>query len=395
VNPYVRVELKRHEEQRILSGHPWVYANEVAKTHSKLSPGSRVEVVSAKGRVIGRGLASPASKILVRLLAWDAVTEIDEAFIASRVRKAVQARQPMRELYATTGLRLIFGEADGLPGLIVDAFEEKAVLSCFSAGMNPFLPVIVETLVDLGFPVIYERSAGDSRQKEGLAERQGFLRGEATFPWKFKEGKASFHSHPSMGQKTGFYLDFRIAREKLSRLSAGKKILDAFCYQGSASIQAALGGAGSVLGLDSSDSALEAARENARLNGVSDRLTFRKADCFHGMKALKEEGASFDGMVLDPPPLVKSVHDLEAGKEAFRRLTEQALGLLNPGGFMVVSSCSHHFNWNALEEALTAACREAGRRFILSERLSQPQDHPVLLGVPETEYLRALVLREA
>jgi 23S rRNA (cytosine1962-C5)-methyltransferase len=171
-------------------------------------------------------------------------------------------------------------------------------------------------------------------------------------------------------------------------------VLDAFCYQGATSVQAALGGAKRVVGLDDSESALAKAGENARANGVGDRCEFRRADSFKALKALRAEGARFDLVVLDPPPLAKSVHDLAAGETAFRRLAGQAIDLLSPGGVLVAASCSHHFSWRSLEEALGRACGESGRRFILSERISQPEDHPVRLGVPETEYLRTIVLTE-
>lgn len=391
---YVRVELKPGEARRIVAGHPWVYANEMAKAHDKLSPGALVEVVSSKGRYVGRGVASPASKILVRLLTWDASVDVDDDLIRSRVHQAVASRKPLLERYDTDGIRLIFGEADGLPGVVVDAYGDKAVLSCHSAGMNPFLPVLASALVQEGFPSVYEKSAGESRHKEGLPDVQGFLKGSAAFPWEFREGKAKFSVDPSHGQKTGYYLDFRVVRDGIGRLSAGRDVLDAFCYQGAASIRAALGGAKRVVGLDGSEEALAAARKNAEANGVADRCEFRIADSFKDLKKMKQEGVLFGGIVLDPPPLAKSVHDLGAGETALRRLVESALDLLAPGGFLVVSSCSHHFPWKSLEEAVETSCRETNRRFNLAERLTQPQDHPIRVGVPETEYLRTVILTE-
>lgn len=391
---YVRVELKPREEDRLLAGHPWVFANEVAKAHDKLSPGSLVEVVTSKGRFVGRGVASPASKILVRLLSRDASVDVDPGLVSNRVRRAVESRAAIADRHDTDGRRLVFGEADGLPGLVVDGFGDRAVLSCHSAGMAPFVPAVAEALVAAGFPTVYERSAGETRQKEGLPDTQGFLAGEAAFPWTFREGKARFEVDPSQGHKTGFYLDFRIAREAIERLSPGRSVLDAFCYQGAAAIRAALGGAGKVLGLDSSEAVLETARGNARLNGVEGKCEFRRADSFKAFRALREEGARFGGIVLDPPPLAKSVHDLSAGVAALRRLVSQAIEILEPGGFLMVASCSHHFGWKSLEEAVGEACLGSGRRFLLAERLGQPQDHPVLLGVPETEYLRAVILTE-
>jgi len=391
---YVRVELRPREELRPLAGHPWIYANEAAKAHEKLSPGSLVEVVTSQGRFVGRGVASPASKILIRLLTWDPSVEVDEGFVASRVQKAVEARSGLSERLDTDGIRLVFGEADGLPGVVVDAFGGKAVLSCHSAGMNPFMPVVARTLGQAGYGVVYERSAGETRQKEGLPDSQGFLLGEASFPWEFREGKARFAVDPSQGQKTGFYLDFRSAREAVARHAAGRDVLDAFCYQGAVSVRAALGGARRVLGIDSSEEAIRQACGNADQNGVGDRCEFRKADSFKALKAMRQDGAAFGLIVLDPPPLARSVHDLAAGEAAFRRLARQALDLLAPGGCLVASSCSHHFSWKSLEDALTQACLETRRRFILAGRLDQPEDHPVRIGVPETEYLRTVILTE-
>jgi len=392
---YIRVKLKPKEEDRLLAGHPWVYSNEIDKFPKSLSPGTLVEVVSSKGQPVGRGVASPSSKILVRLLTRGFERDVDEALIFSRVQEALKLRGGMKDKYQTDGLRLLFGEGDGLPGIIADAFGEgQVVLSCFSAGLKPFLSVIVKALQEGGWRYIYEKSVGEVCQKEGMAEYQGWLTEPGTLPMVFGEGKAKFRSAPDQGQKTGFYLDFREGRRRVSELGRGKTLLDAFCYTGAASIQAVLGGATDVLAMDSSQGALDEALENARLNGVEGKIHFEKGDSFHAFKQLKKGGRMFDGILLDPPPLAKSVHDLPAGRTALKRMLGQSFDMLNPGGFLVVATCSHHFPWGVLEGVTREAVEESGRSFRLAERLTQPQDHPINISIPETEYLRVLVLTE-
>jgi 23S rRNA (cytosine1962-C5)-methyltransferase len=387
--------LKPKEEDRLLAGHPWVFANEVDSAPKVLAPGSLVEVITAKGKPVGRGVASPTSKILIRLLTHSFDEELDEAFIAQRVGKALAVRKDLFQKCDTDGMRLLFGEADGLPGILVDGFgKDHAVLSCFSAGMKPFLPAITQALQAAGYRHIFEKSAGDSRQKEGMAESQGWLTEPGKSPMPFHEGKAKFMARPEQGQKTGFYLDFREVRRRIFEMSKGRKILDAFSYTGAASIQAALGGAKEVTALDSSQAALDEGTQSAELNGVSERVRFEKADSFHAMKDLIKTKVAYDGIILDPPPLAKSVHELSQGRLAFKRMMAFALDLLNPGGYIVAASCSHHFSWTVLEGVAREAVEERGRSFRLVERVNQPQDHPIVLSIPETEYLRVLILEE-
>jgi 23S rRNA (cytosine1962-C5)-methyltransferase len=391
---YIRVKLRPKEEDRLLAGHPWVFANEIEKA-TNLSQGTLVEVMTSKGQPVGRGIANPSSKIIIRLLTRDFSTEVDEALIRRRVEEAVALRRPLLTSGETDGARLLFGEGDGLPGLIVDAFGKTAVLSCFSAGLKPYLPVVTETLVKQGFLFVYEKSVGETCQKEGMPEFQGWLTEPGEFPLTFKEGTATFKLRPDQGQKTGFYLDFREGRRRLSSLAKGKRILDAFCYTGAASIQAALGGAREVVGLESSQQAVEEALENARANGVEGKTRFEKADSFKDLRELRKSGENFDGILLDPPPLAKSVHEIPEGRQALKRLVSLSLGILNPKGFLIVATCSHHFPWNVLEAALNESIAESGRSFRLQERLTQPSDHPIILSVPETEYLRTVVLTES
>jgi 23S rRNA (cytosine1962-C5)-methyltransferase len=391
---YIRLKLKPKEEDRILAGHPWIYANEIQGSPKAIPPGTLVEVVSAKGEPMGRGVANPVSKILVRLLTHNFKEDIHEDFVAQKVQKSLDLRKGLKEKQKTDGLRLIFGEADGLPGIIVDAFGETSVLSCFSAGMKQFVPVISRVLQQNGYGRVYEKSVGEICQKEGMPEFQGWLGEPGSFPLDFSEGGARYRVKPDQGQKTGFYLDFRLVRQRLFELSAGRKILDAFCYTGAASIQAVLGGATEVTALDSSQEALSEAAENVRLNGLESKIQFHKSDCFKALKELRKGGAGFDGILLDPPPLAKSVHDLAEAKGAFQRLVDNALDLLNPGGFIIVATCSHHFSWTLLEEVCRESSQEAGRPLRLLERLTQPQDHPVILSIPETEYLRVLIMKE-
>ena len=391
---YIQIKLKPKEEDRLLAGHPWVYANEIEKVPVHLTQGSLVEVVTSKAHFVGRGVANPSSKILARLLTHSTQEEVGEGLIAARARRALQLRKGMGEKYSTDSLRLIFGEADGLPGVIVDSFGEGAVLSCFSAGMKPFIPVLVKTLLENGIRFIYEKSVGETCVKEGMPQSEGWLTEAGSFPLEIKEGGAHFRIWPDKGHKTGFYLDFREARTRLRDLSRGKRVLDAFCYTGASAIQAALGGAAQITAVESSQEALEQAAENARLNGVEKTIQFEKNDTFKALREFKKEGRSYDGIVLDPPPLAKSVHDLPNARNALQRLASQALDLLTPGGFLITATCSHHFPWTILEGVVREAVENSGRSFRLVERLTQPTDHPIVLSIPETEYLRALVLQE-
>ena len=392
---YTRVKLKPKEEDRLFAGHPWVFANEVETGHKPLTPGSLVEIITSKGIPVGRGVASPSSKILVRLLTRGFEQHIDEAFIAGRVQKAIDNRKGYKKLFSSDGIRMLFGEGDGLPGIIADTFGTIAVLSCFSAGLKPFMPTISQTFQENGFKFVYEKSVGEICQKEGMPEFQGWLTKEGDMPMTFTEGKAKFYANPMTGQKTGFYLDFRYARERFKELSKGKNVLDLFAYTGGASIQAALGGAASILAMDSSQVALDEALANAKLNEVESNIQFEKKDSFKAVRDLKKENKSFDVILLDPPPLAKSVHELQAGRIAMKRLMGNALDMLNSGGSMLVASCSHHFSWNLLEGLCREATEESGRKFKLVERLTQPVDHPMVLSIPETEYLRAVILTEA
>ena len=392
---YIRVKLKPKEEDRLLAGHPWVYANEVDKPPKGISTGTLVEVVTAKGQAVGRGVANPLSKIFARLLTRGFERELDGAFIAERVGQALQLRAGLKDRYPTDGLRLLFGEGDGLPGIIADGFGEgNAVLSCFSAGLKTFLPDIVKALQVGGYRHVYEKSVGEICQKEGMPEVQEWVTEPGTLPMVFNEGRAKFRARPDQGQKTGFYLDFREARRRIGEMSKGRSILDAFCYTGAASIQAALGGATEVTAMDSSQTALDEAQENARLNGVEGKIHFEKGDSFHALKGFKKAGKMFGGIILDPPPMAKSAHDLPAARTALKSLLGHSLDMLNPGGFLVVATCSHHFSWMLLEGVTREAVEQSGRSFRLAQRLTQPEDHPINLSIPETEYLRVLVLSE-
>jgi 23S rRNA (cytosine1962-C5)-methyltransferase len=392
---YIRVKLKRKEEGRLLAGHPWVFANEVDTIPKVLTQGALVEVITAEGKPVGRGVANPTSKILVRLLTHDFEQELDEALIGRRVDQALKLREPLKEKAGTDGFRVLFGEADGLPGVIADAFGKGVVLSCFSAGMKAFVPDIVRAFQARGYAWVYEKSSGEACQKEGMAEFQGWRTEPGSLPFVFTEGRAKFQVHPEAGQKTGFYLDFREARRKVFEMSRDRSILDAFGYTGAAAVQAALGGAKEVLSLDSSQNALDHALENARLNGMEGKIQFQREDSFKVFRELKKTERMFDGILLDPPPLAKSVHELPGGRAALKRMLGNAFDLLTPGGFLIVASCSHHFSWTVLEGVTREAVEESGRSFQLMERLTQPADHPIILSIPETEYLRTLVLKEA
>jgi 23S rRNA (cytosine1962-C5)-methyltransferase len=388
----VQVYLKKGEEQRIVQGHPWVYSNEILTTNGSVKTGMLVHVFDFKHQFIGQGVINPQSKIRVRLLTWKMEEVIDASLIRKKVFQAIERRKKIVPDIFKGGLRLIFSESDGLPGITADAYEGHVVIACMSAGMRVFLDEIVQALKECHFKSIFEKSVGDICRKEGMPEIQRWWTHEQSFPYRFLEGQAMLDIFPDQGHKTGFYLDYRSARQRILPFCKNKKVFEGFCYEGALAIQAALEGA-QVIGWDTSDRALNQARANAQLNGVESQIQFERRDSF---KEIKKDVFSehFGIVILDPPPLAKSVHDLPQASLALQQLIEASLTFLEPGGILMISTCSFHFSWLILETTIQQALSHMQRRFQLLDRIMQPLDHPSLISIPETEYLRTLLLKE-
>lgn len=382
--------LRENEERRLLEGHLWAFSNEIAGVEGQPEPGALADLYSARDRFVGRGFYHPHSLIAFRVAARDKI-DIDEAFFKKRLVEAFALRQ---SLYgAEASCRWLFGESDGLPGLIVDRYGDYRAVQILSAGMERLKAVIVSALADvLGPKGVVLRPDAPLRELEGLPQGKAeVVFGEVPDRVQIELAGVKFYTDLRSGQKTGFYFDQRENRRVLGRLCKGKRVLDAFCYTGGFGLSAAAHGASRVVLVDSSEPALELAQANAQLNGVSESCAFVHGDA---LTLLSQEGQKnqFDIIVLDPPAYARSKKHLPKALKAYEKLNAQAMKMLPRGGWLATSSCSHHVDRAAFLEMLRNAARRAGRRVRLLELRSQAKDHPVLLSMPETEYLKFALL---
>lgn len=386
-----KIILKKGKEKPILRGHPWVFSGAVARAEGDLSPGEIGEVYSGDGKFLGIGQFNPRSQIILRLLTRRREV-LDSSFFRGRLLQADALRE--KELRAkTNGYRAINAEGDFLPGLIVDRYGETLVLQCLTAGMERLKGLFIDLLIrHFGPKSIYERSDVSSRREEGLPEAKGLLYGEEILdPVEMEEYGCRFRVDVKEGQKTGFYLDQRENRFSLQKVSHGKKILDCFCYSGGFSIHAGLGGAKEITMVDSSEEALERAKDHFALNhlkGISPHLI--RGDAFEVMRSLEPD---YDIVVLDPPPFAKKKAHLPGASRGYKDLNLQAFRLLKREGLLFTFSCSHHMNWDLFQKIVFAAAVDSGRRVQLLARRGHPIDHPVDLSHPEGEYLRGMICR--
>lgn len=394
MNFATRVRLKKGKDKRLLLGHPWVYRVDIDAVRGPAAPGDIVLVENHRGKPLGLGYYNPLSAIAVRLLTPNPEEAIDTAFFARRIEKALEIRLRLFKDGATDAFRVVFAEADFLPGLIVDTFGTLLVVQFLTLGMEKRRHEVLEALKEVLRPEgIYERSDVDVRRKEGLEERTGWLYGEGDTRVLIRENSLSFLVDVARGQKTGHFLDQRENRKALSRYVQGARVLDCFTYTGGFGIHAAVSGAREVVGIDVSEWAITVAWENARLNGVEGRMRFFTADVFDALREFSKRGERFDLVVLDPPAFVKGKEALEGALRGYKDINLFAMKLLPPGGILVTASCSHHMSEELFLEVLESAARDARRRLQILERRGQAQDHPVLLGYPESFYLKCFILR--
>lgn len=383
--------LKKGKEKPFRQGHPWVFSGAVAEVQGDLLPGDVGEVYSAEGEFFGIGHLNPRSQIVCRFLS-DRREEIGLTFFRERFSKAHRLRSEILS-GGTNAYRLVNGEGDFLPGLIVDRYGEMWVLQCLTAGMERSKALIVQLLVEeYGAKWVYERSDSALCEEEGLPERTGFLYGkDHSGAVTITEEGIQFRVDVRRGQKTGFYLDQRENRLRLRSLSRDKRVLDCFCYSGGFSIYAALGGARELTLVDSSQEALAAAEEHFQMNGLQGvkRHSIR-GDAF---EVLRKLSGPYDIIILDPPPFARKKGHLLRASRGYKDLNLQALRLLKEGGFLFTFSCSHHMSWDLFQKVLFSAAVDGGRKVQLLERRGHPVDHPVNLSHPEGEYLKGFVCR--
>jgi 23S rRNA (cytosine1962-C5)-methyltransferase len=384
------VYLKKDREAPVLRGHPWIFSGAVESVEGDSEAVGVANVFDCKKNWIARGLYNPKSQIRVRLLTWREET-IDRDFFARRIAQALALRQDFLST-TTSAYRLINGEGDFLPGLIVDRYADFLVCQFFTAGLELFKDDIIAALSALeSVHGIFEKSEGRVRDEEALGHFVGVVSGAEppeTIP--IEENGFKFLVDVRRGQKTGFFLDQRDNRAFLSTVARGRTVLDCFSYSGAFSVYALGGGAKEVISLDSSRPALELAEKNLALNGFPDGGELLKGDAF---AYLKECGKTFDVIVLDPPSLAPKRSDVTAATGGYKFLNLHALKHLNPGGYLLTFSCSQHLSTDLFQKVVFGAAVDAGRRVSLVKRLGQPIDHPVSLHHPEGEYLKGLALR--
>ena len=389
--PVPELRLKPHEERRLRAGHLWVYSNEVdiARTPlAGLAPGTLCRLIDSRGKALGLGYANPHTLLCARLLTGNPDATIDADWFERRIRSALALRE---RLYGTPAYRLVYGESDGLPGLVIDRYGEVCVVQLGTAGMEalrePLLAGLEQALKPAGVLLDNELPV---RELEGLKPYTEAI-GAVPETVEIDEGGVRFEVPLRKGQKTGWFFDQRDNRERLGRYVRGKSVLDVFSYIGAWALRALKAGAASAAAVDSSGPALEAARRNAQLNGMALETIEDKA--LDTLKALRQQGRRFDVVVVDPPALIKRKRDLEAGLGHYGALNRAAIELLGPDGVLVSCSCSHHLEEDALQRVLLRESRAAGRKLQILERGAQGPDHPVHPAMPETRYLKAFFCR--
>ena len=385
-------------------GHPWIYEGEVIRQEGDCENGGLMDAVSEKGKYLGTGFFSKYSKIRLRLLSRNANDQFDAAFWQRRLQYAWDYRKTVMQDDISC-CRVIFGEADGFPGLTVDRFSDLLVTQTLSIGMERVKDIIFPALVELlrqdGQEIrgIFERNDVAIRELEGMAQNKGWyiLPGE-TPPespvTEIRENGVYYAVDVENGQKTGFFLDQKYNRLAVARLAKGKRVLDCFTHTGSFALNAAMGGAAHVTAVDVSASAIEMARQNARRNGLEDRMDFITADVFDLLPELAAQGkAPYDFIILDPPAFTKSRKTVESAQRGYKEINLRALKLLPRGGYFATASCSHFMPSELFVKMLRSAALDAGVELRQIEARQQAPDHPILWNVPETDYLKFYIFQ--
>ena len=390
------VTLKKGEGRTLKAGGMWVYDNEIASVTGEFEEGDIVAVQDFDGYFMGYGFINTRSKITVRLMSRRREHPVNEALIRSRVEDAWNYRKAVTD---TGCCRLIFGEADFLPGIVIDKFSDVLVVESLALGIDRLKPLILKAVKDVlarnGIAIrgIYERSDSKIRLKEGMERFKGFI-GEPFDPKvEIEENGVRYLVNVADGQKTGFFLDQKYNRAAVARLCPGKKVLDCFTHTGSFALNAGKAGAASVLGVDASDLGIEQARENAALNHLEDRVQFQCADVFDLLPRLEEQGEQFDVVILDPPAFTKSRSSIKNAVKGYREINLRGMRLVKDGGFLATCSCSHFMDPELFARTIREAAHGAHRRLRQVEFRTQACDHPILWAADESYYLKFYIFQ--
>ncbi len=391
------IMLREGREKSLQRRHPWIFSGAIECVDGTPASGDTLPVRDAAGNFVAWAAYNADSQITARVWSWNEKDVIDKAFFRSRIADALAARRTLGLERNSNGMRIIHGESDGLPGLIVDQYGDVLVMQLGSAGPEHWRDTLADILHELCAPVcIYERSDSDGREREGLPQRCGVVRGALPDKVEVTENGLRFAVDVASGQKTGYYLDQRDNRAFTGTLAQDKDVLNCFCYTGGFSLYALRGGAKSVLSIDSSQEALELAQRNVELNGLdASRAEWQCADVFEALRKLRDQNRKFDLIVLDPPKFAPTAAFAEKASRAYKDINLLGFKLLRPGGLLFTYSCSGGISDDLFQKIIAGAALDAGVDAQIVKKLHAAPDHPVLLSFPEGAYLKGLVLRVA
>lgn len=390
------VTLKKGEGRTLKSGGMWVFDNEIASVEGEFENGEIVRVHDFDGYPMGKGFMNVNSKIRIRMMSRDKDAVIDEAFIQMRVQNAWEYR---KKVVDTSSCRVIFGEADFLPGIVVDKFADVLVVESLALGIDNFKEMIVKSIIAVmaedGITIrgVYERSDAKVREKEGLERKKGFIGAEFDTNVEIIENGVRYMVDVKDGQKTGFFLDQKYNRLAMQKLCKGAKVLDCFTHTGSFALNAGIAGAKSVVGIDASELGVSQARLNAKLNGLENTVSFECRDVFDLLPELEQKGEKFDVIILDPPAFTKSRNSIKNAIKGYREINLRAMKLVKDGGFLATCSCSHFMSYELFSETINQAAKNVHKRLRQVEYRTQAPDHPILWAADESYYLKFYIFQ--
>lgn len=390
------VTLKKGEGRMLKAGGMWIFDNEIASIVGNYENGDMVLVHDFDGFPMGKGFINDHSKIRVRMMTRHVETEIDDAFLKKRVQDAWEYR---KKVVDTSSCRLIFGDADFLPGLVVDKFEDVLVVQSLAFGIDRFKDTLVNAIKEVlaadGIEIrgVYERSDAKERTKEGMDRIKGFIGPEFDTTVPIVENGVRYHVDVKDGQKTGFFLDQKYNRLAIQKLCKGARVLDCFTHTGSFALNAGIAGAKEVIGVDASQLAVNQATENAALNGLSDTVRFQCCDVFDLLPELEKKGEKFDVVILDPPAFTKSRNSVKNATKGYREINLRGMRLVKDGGYLATCSCSHFMTYELFTKTINQAAKNVHKRLRQVEFHTQAPDHPILWAADESYYLKFYIFQ--
>lgn len=395
--PNAVVTLKKGAGRTLKEGSPWIYDNEIESIMGSFTDGDIVLVHDFDGYPLGRGFINRNSKLTVRMMTRNRDTEVDESFIRMRVKNAWEYRKKVMD--DISSCRVIFGEADFLPGLVVDKFADVLVVESLALGIDRFKEMIIDILKELmeadGIHIrgVYERSDAKVREQEGMERYKGFIGAPFDTKVEIVENGVRYYVDVKDGQKTGFFLDQKYNRRAAAKLCKGARVLDCFTHTGSFALNAGMAGAEHVTGVDASELGVAQARENAALNGLEDRVEFICEDVFDLLPRLEKQGEKFDVVILDPPAFTKSRSSVKKAVKGYREINLRGMKLVKDGGYLATCSCSHFMDYELFTQTIGQAARNVHKRLRQVEFRTQAPDHPILWGAGDSYYLKFYIFQ--